>query len=67
MTQKQFKYLLDTFTWYREHRLTSGEAFVEALEDYVFVYGDGSPEMRPRGILSASEITNLKEVMPQTK
>ena len=64
MNQKQFRTLLDLFTWYREWGLSPREAFIEACEDYVFIYGDGST---PRGILSVSEVTELKEVMPRNK
>jgi len=48
----QVRYLLDLYTWYREHGLAPREAFIEAWEDYVFIYGTGE---QPIGILKGGE------------
>jgi hypothetical protein len=58
MNKAQFETLLEFFIWYQERGLSPAEAFVEAEEDYIFIYGDGTT---PQGILGASE---LKEVRP---
>lgn len=48
MNWKRLEFLLVTYERYRAEGLPMLGAFIEAVEDYVFIYGDGST---PRGIL----------------
>ena len=58
---EKLEFLVSAFEHALEQGATTREAFVEALEYYLFVYGDGTT---PIGILSPSDITDLKEVRP---